>query len=447
MGKVKMQILRKTKSVCQVCLKEVEAQLQEKQGEVFLVKNCLEHANVDVRLSSHADYYIPLDKFYFSVMTHELPQRDYLVRLTEKCNLKCPICLASSDEFARPDYTLEEFKAFLATKKRKLKIDLISAEPTLREDLPEFFKAAKAGGHIVALHTNGIKLANFNYLKSLKDAGMDEVHLQFDGFSDETNIKLRGQPLAKIKMQALENLQKLDIATDIVMVVAPGVNEAEIAPMLEFCASRLFIKELFFLGLRSLGRARDTQHSGCLMPDEVIDLVEAASKGMVKRFNIMRFQKLYFALLSLLKVRKCFYVQHYILLRKANKYAFLEELFDWDKVDKHLDKLPGLSGSFSRAWWLLGLVAKVLTFKSFTFVLAFIKLKVRLWLGFDISKISGSTLLLGFITACDPFIMDYDIARYCGKGEISTDVKYEDSGAWANIKRERLWLKEKGEAV
>lgn len=437
-----MAVLRATQSVCPVCIKTLPAQLEEEQGSVFLTKNCPEHGSFKILLSRHADYYAALDRYYFSVMTRDLPQRDYLVRLTEQCNLKCPICLASSDEYSRPDYTLEEFSAFLARQKRKLKIDLISAEPTVREDLPQFIAAAKAGGHIVALHTNGLRLADLEYLKSLQAAGLDEVHLQLDGFKDTTHMALRGQPLAGIKAQALANLERLDIATDIVMVLAPGVNEDEIKPMLDYCRSRPFIRELFFLGLRSLGRARQTQHSGCLMPDEVIDLVASASLGTIKRTNILRFQKLYFALLSWLGVRKCFYVQHYILLRKGQDYAYLEDLFDWEALEAHLDNLPGITSLWGRWRWLAGLLKRVLTRKSLGFVWAFFKLKFRLWLGFDISKISGTTLLLGFITACDPFIMDFAIARFCGKGELSTDVHYEASGAWANIKREQLWLQD-----
>ncbi|MCD6309247.1 MAG: radical SAM protein [Candidatus Eremiobacteraeota bacterium] len=442
-----MEVIRETRSVCPECGIELPARLEKHHDGVFLVRECPQHGLIKVSISRHADEYASLDRYYFSIMKRPLRQRDYIIRLTERCNLQCPICLASSGEFpAHPDLPLSRYRQFLEEESgRKLKIDLMSAEPTVREDLPEFIKEAKKHGHIVALHTNGIKISDLNYLKSLKEAGLDEVHLQLDGFSEKVNIALRGRKLMDIKMKTLENLEKTNTATDIVMVISPGLNEDQIRPMLDWFENKPFVRELFFLGLRSLGRARKKDHSECLMPSEVIDLVEDASGGLITREKVHRFQKLYFALLSFLGVRKCIYVQHYILLRTPEGYRDLSELFNWDRLEKHLEKLPKAleKGFFGRLGWGLGLIPIVINRKSLPYILDFARLHLRLRMGFDISRIPGRTLLLGFITACDPLIIDEMVANYCGKGELSTDVGFEQSGSRANVKREFLWKKER----
>lgn len=440
---IKERTYRDTVSMCPRCLKDLPARLMVKDGAVYLVKECDQCGRFEVRLSRHAWYYEELDRYFFSVMKGDIPQRDYIIRLTERCNLNCPICLASANDYKEEDLKLRDLLDF--TKQgRRLKIDLMSAEPTVREDLPEMIRELKKQGHIVALHTNGLKLADREYVKTLVDAGMDEVHLQMDGFEDKTYITLRGKPLTDVKMKALENLKEFNIATDLVMVIMPGLNEHEIPAMFEYSQKNDFIRELFFLGLRSLGEARDTDHDKCYMPDDVIDVVEEQTKGEIDRKSVMQFQKLYFALLSLLGVRKCLYVQHYLLIRDKNRgFVHAKDFCNWDRVEKHLDQLPKIprEDKLGRFSWFLGLCWKMFSWNTLRVAMDVLKMKLALWMGFDLSGLSGKTLIIGYITACDPFIYDEMVAKYCGKGEVATDIGNHESGSVANVTRERHWKK------
>ena len=431
------RVFRKTRSMCPHCLRDLPAELTVKKGGVYLVKECPDCGKFNVRLSKHAWYYEELDKYFFAVMDGEIKQRDYIVRLTERCNLNCPICLASANDNTEDDLPMKDLLKF-TNQKRKLKVDLMAAEPTVREDLPEMIKKLKAQGHIVALHTNGIKLADREYLRKLLDAGMDEVHLQFDGFEDKTYEVLRGEKLTTVKMRALENLEAFNVATDLVMVIMPGLNEHEVPAMLEYARTHSFVRELFFLGYRSLGKARDTEHEQCYLPDDTIDIVEKYTNGEIDRKSVLRFQKLYFAMLSLMGVRKCLYVQHYLLFRDENKgFIHAKEFCDWDKVEKHLDKLKDIprSNMLGRIWWFLGLCLKMFSWTTVRVGLDMVKMRT----GFDLSLLSGNSLILGYITACDPFIYDEMVAKYCGKGEIATDIGINESGADANVNREKYW--------
>jgi len=68
-------------------------------------------------------------------------------------------------------------------------------------------------------------------------------------------------------------------------------------------------------------------------------------------------------------------------------------------------------------------------------------LSLMLLLGFDLSRLKRRVILIGFITACDPWIHDQQIAANCGKGEVATDIGVHDAGADANVARERLHLR------
>jgi Cu2+-exporting ATPase len=253
------RVVRQTQGTCSVCLKRVPAAVLVREGAVVLEKRCAEHGASVQLLSRRPDRWAELDRFYFSVMDEAHPQRDFIVRMTERCNLACPICLAKANTEDTPDLDLSGLETLLS-ERRGIKIDLMAAEPTLREDLEDWVRKVKASGNIAALHTNGLKLANRAYAARLKEAGVDEVFLQFDGLDDEANRALRGRPLLKARTAALKNLHDLGIATSLIVVIARGLNEAQVGETFRFAleAGNEHIREVFFLGLRSLGSARET---------------------------------------------------------------------------------------------------------------------------------------------------------------------------------------------
>jgi hypothetical protein len=65
-----------------------------------------------------------------------------------------------------------------------------------------------------------------------------------------------------------------------------------------------------------------------------------------------------------------------------------------------------------------------------------VKLEQLFEKGMNLTGVPERFLLLGFITACDPENFDADVAINCGKGELSSDGGYIESGAVANVRRE-----------
>jgi pyruvate-formate lyase-activating enzyme len=435
-------IIRKTHGLCPECLLCVPAEVREEKNAIFLVRTCREHGESRTFLSAHPDYYRDLNRYYFSVMRKSHPQRDFIVRMTERCNLDCPICLAGANQDVLADFTLDEFRR-LVRRFKGVKLDLMGCEPTEMESLPDILREGKKSGNVNALHSNGIALADFGYAQRLKKTGLDEVHLQFDGFDDEAYRIIRGRPLLDLKLKACDNLAKLDIAVDLVMVLLAGVNEKEIAPVIDFGIARPNVKEVFFLGCRMLGRAAQGFDDVQLLPDQVIDMVAKATGDRVSRERVRRFQKLYFALLSIFGVRKCFYIQHYLILRNRDGgYETIDDVIDMKGLEPHLEKFRERR---ERGDWKAapGLALRAISFflnrKALGLMMEFLALSLMMVFGFNLRRVRRRAVMLGYITACDPLIYDTDIAENCGKGEISRDLGVQETGATANVLREHRW--------
>lgn len=443
--------VRDTRSVCPTCLQDLPARVVTDEGGAWLERTCPEHGPTRQLLSTHPAHWAELDRYYFRVNADDRPQRDFIVRMTERCNLACPICLAKANTEDTPDLDLAGLETLLS-ERRGIKIDLMAAEPTLRPDLEDWIRKVKATGNIAALHTNGLRLADREYARRIRDAGVDEVFLQFDGFDDEANRALRGRPLLKARLATLANLRELGIATSLIVVIARGVNEAQVGETLRFALQpeNAFIREVFYLGLRMLGSARDAVdrearpfRDQSLMPDELVDHLAAAFPG-ITRADVRRFNKLYFAMLSAFSVKKCLYVQHYLVVRDgAGGGRPIADVLDLAALERAADRYADRLGHpfAARAGLLLALARQGLDPRALPVLGDLARLELLLKSGMNLSEVPNRMLLLGFITACDPWNFDAQVAVNCGKGELSVDGGFEPSGAVANVRREARLLR------
>lgn len=246
-----MELLRTTKSVCPVCLKQIPARKVRRDGQIYLEKECPAHGFFST--------VVWRDREDFSAWTGNIPEmgpeenphcptgcglcpdhkRDtccVLMEITDRCNLHCRYCFA--DNHYREDPPLDMVKSWLKdlTVPGKTLVQLSGGEPTVREDLPEIIAFAKeAGCKYVQLNTNGLRLAEEpGYAKRLKEAGLSFVFLQFDGTGDRVWQKLRGRPLAEIKEQCIRNCGEACLGVTLVPTLVPGVNISEIGDIIRF---------------------------------------------------------------------------------------------------------------------------------------------------------------------------------------------------------------------
>lgn len=118
-------------------------------------------------------------------------------------------------------------------------LQLSGGEPTLRDDLPELIRYAKeAGCSYVQINTNGIRLAQEpEYARSLAQAGLDIVFLQFDGTREDIYEALRGKPLLQTKLEAIRVCSSFNLGVTLVPTVVRGVNDDNLGELISLAAS------------------------------------------------------------------------------------------------------------------------------------------------------------------------------------------------------------------
>ena len=414
-----MEIIRKTLSTCPICHKKIDACLIERDKKIFMQKECPEHGDFMLSVSDHPWYYKGLTEYYFSVMPDKMRQNRFYIYLSNKCNLNCPICLLEPNQGKFPDISLSQFEQTIKENKSS-RFYLYGAEPTLRRDLDQWIKLLKRYGNLVNMHTNGIKLVDYDYLKALKECGLDYVCVQFDGFSDKAYNILRGQDLVAKKLKALDNLSSLGISTGLNVTIAKGVNEDQIKPILEYAVNNPFIKDTSFASLSFLGSANSNFSSdSLLMPEDIIDMIEKQTEGKISRKDVFLFQKLYYALLSAFNIRRCYNFQQIALLRdKVNGYVAFTSLFDEDRLEKDLDKYRDLVKKNRKLAVFYLFFRLILNFIRGNVFAKLRLIPIMIFLpGKKLNmKIPSGLLLLSFGTVCDFYKYDSSIAKYCGQG-------------------------------
>ena len=229
MGKVINQV----ESLCPICLKKIIGEKIEYDDGVYLEKTCEEHGFFKTLIWEGKDYesWGGTEKYktpkivstevkkgcpYDCGICSEHRQETccVLLEITNRCNLKCPICFASSNENIKEDISLErigEYYDYLMKCGGPYNIQLSGGEPTLRDDLDEIIKMGrKKGFTFFQLNTNGIRIGeDENYIKKLSKAGLNTVFLQFDGLNDKVYSELRNKKLLRVKLKAIENCKKL----------------------------------------------------------------------------------------------------------------------------------------------------------------------------------------------------------------------------------------------
>ena len=251
------EIIRNTRSVCPVCLRNLPAALRrEADGAVWLDKTCPAHGAFSVpvwrgrldfaswigeaeALGAGAGEHCPASCGLCA--EHETGSCCVLLEVTARCNLRCRFCFARGGSPAE-DPTGEELKAAIRDIAETCAGPLLQfsgGEPTLRDDLPALVRYAKeAGCSHTQVNTNGLRLAGDPaYVRALREAGLDIVFLQFDGTREEIYESLRGAPLLETKLAAIRACGEEGIGVTLVPTVVRGVNDGDLGAIVALAAS------------------------------------------------------------------------------------------------------------------------------------------------------------------------------------------------------------------
>ena len=307
--KIKGKILRKTVSVCPVCLKRISADLIQEQDRVYMEKTCREHGDFKTLIWEGLPDYegwrnqkVPSAPVQPASQTEKgcpydcglCPQHRQhtccvLLEVTNRCNLHCPVCFARAGEgTAVKEPSLEEIGTWYDAMMNcggPFNIQLSGGEPTMREDLEEVIRLGKQKGFtFFQLNTNGIRLGEDPaYIQKLRLAGLNCVFLQFDGLREETNRILRGKPLLEIKKRAIENCRKAGVGVVLVPVIAKGVNDDEVGEILKFAWEQMpAVRGVHFQPVSYFGRYEDRKTADRFTLSHLLQAIEAQTQGRMK---------------------------------------------------------------------------------------------------------------------------------------------------------------------
>jgi len=166
-----------------------------------------------------------------------------IIDITNRCNLRCPVCFANA---AAAGYVYEPTKQQIKGMLQNLRqnspvpataLQFSGGEPTVREDLPELVKMAKdLGFRHVEVNTNGIRLAqSVDYCRTLHEAGVSTIYLQFDGLTSDVYKFTRGVDLLETKMKAIENCREAGLRSVVLVVtLVKGVNDHQLGDIIRF---------------------------------------------------------------------------------------------------------------------------------------------------------------------------------------------------------------------
>ena len=271
-----------TKSLCPTCLELVDAKIVFQDEKVWMLKHCKTHGDSRSMIADDVEYYkqirnynkqseVPL-KFNTKVhygcpydcglcTDHEQHSCLSIVEVTDRCNLACPTCYASSAPNYGRHRTLEEiekmFDVIVANEGEPDVVQISGGEPTVHPQFFEIMDIAKSKPikHLM-LNTNGIRIAkDISFVEKLASYMPDfEIYLQFDSFKPEVLEKLRGEDLTEVRKQAIENLNHFNLSTTLVITLQKGENDDEIGAILEYATKQKCVRGVTFQPTQVAGR-------------------------------------------------------------------------------------------------------------------------------------------------------------------------------------------------
>jgi MoaA/NifB/PqqE/SkfB family radical SAM enzyme len=152
-------------------------------------------------------------------------QGDYIeLTVHFRCNLRCTHCMIEGTmDWLQPESAaqLAEILARNAAERRWKGLILTGSEVTLRDDLPELARRARASGfEHVRIQTHGARLAQEAYCHELVDAGVDEYFVSVTAADPATHDAITQVPGSfERTLRGLENLDACEGVTTLTNTV------------------------------------------------------------------------------------------------------------------------------------------------------------------------------------------------------------------------------------
>jgi uncharacterized radical SAM superfamily Fe-S cluster-containing enzyme len=433
----------------------IDAYIYEKDGKVYLGKECPSHGNFTEIYWSDFNEYLRAQKYSVVGSGVQNPQTRVqhghpydcgicpnhksttslaIIDVTNRCNLRCPICFANANVTGTLyEPTQIQIRSMLKTL-RGLKpnppaaLQFSGGEPTVRKDLPDLIQMAKEEGFDhVEVNSNGIRFAESqDYCKQLLDAGVSTVYLQFDGLRPEIYVKTRGVPLLETKLKAVDNCRKAGLDSIVLVpTIVKGVNDDQLGPIIDF-ASRNFdvIRCVNFQPVSITGRIsyEKRQEMRITIPD-CTRLIEEQTHGMVKASDFYPVPVVVPVARAMGTLKKRHYSEFTVhehcgmatfLLRDGERLSPITNFVDVDRFMDGLTKVyeTAKSGAGRRA--KIQLISTIIKNLKLGLVRQLADAVFREGSYESLGKLMRNMLMIGLMHFQDPYNIDLERLERCG---------------------------------
>src|SRR5580700_2523270 len=270
-------------SICSRCYRRVDAKIVFQDDRVYMIKRCPQHGTARVLVADDVDYYRRCREVFIKppempriyntpvkwgcpydcglCTDHEQHSCLSLVEVTDSCNLRCPVCYAGSGPERLEHRSLARIEKMLDAVVRNEGhpdvVQISGGEPTLHPEFFEIIELAKARPirHLM-VNTNGVRIAREeDFVRRLADAMPDiEIYLQFDSFERDALLELRGADLRDVRERALENLNKHNLSTTLVVTLKKGLNDGEIGKIIDYALTQPCVRGVTLQPIQDAGR-------------------------------------------------------------------------------------------------------------------------------------------------------------------------------------------------
>ncbi len=450
-------IIEKTQSVCPVCNKLLEATVFERDGKVWIEKDCPEHGHFEDLYWGSYELYQKAKKWAHDGRGIENPNTKGTtcpfscglcpihkshtallnIVVTNRCNLRCWYCFFYAE---RAGYvyepSLEQIREMLIKAKNERPVgcnavQLTGGEPTLRDDLIDIIKMAKELGYDhVQLNSNGIRLAqDLELCKKVREAGTSTLYMSFDGVTKKTNPKNHDY-VPKV----LENCRKVGLGIVLVPTVIKTVNDHELGDVLRYAAKNIdIVRGVVYQPVSLVGSMpkSDIERFRITIPD-CIERIEEQTNGEVTKEDWRPIPVAWAIthLIEAIKGKPQYDLSAHFACGMAS-YIFMDEgklvpimrFVDVDGLLEYINKLADeLEGKTKvmKSIKLIGALRKIDQFvdkekqpKGFDFTKLMIKIALNRGNYNALGEFHKKTLFVGFMHFMDKYNYDVERVKRC----------------------------------